>query len=126
MKVNIAKCTECGKHESGDWMEDVAKDLIRRGVCFSCNFWLEKVDMVGKKKVARINGKHYMIGREDAPSLMFRGFGGTKFTVRFFDGRVVETTNLWHQGTVPEHFKERLPDNAEFVYQERERSVYKG
>ena len=126
MKVDIAKCAECGKSHSGDWMDDVAEELISRGVCFQCNFWLEKVEIAKQEKAVRIKGRHYIIGLEDPQVRMFRGSGGTKFTVSFFDGRVVETTNLWHQGQIPEHFRERLPDNAEFGYKEGEQSVYGG
>lgn len=25
-----------------------------------------------------------------------------------------ETTNLWHQGKIPEHYRGRLPDNAKW------------
>ena len=35
--------------------------------------------------------------------------------IRFTDGREVITHNLWHQGTIPKHFRARLPDNAVFV-----------
>lgn len=48
------------------------------------------------------------------------GFGGGKWVVRFHDGREVVTHNLWHVGTIPPPFRDRLPDNAEFV---REQAV---
>lgn len=41
--------------------------------------------------------------------------GGRKFHIQMHDGQVIETTELWHQGTIPEHFRERLPDNANFL-----------
>jgi hypothetical protein len=47
-----------------------------------------------------------------------RGFGGHEFHIRFTDGREeaeVETSNLWCQGNIPEHFSKLLPNNAEFV-----------
>lgn len=63
--------------------------------------------------IVRVGGKHYQIAPEKQSGM--RGFGGAKFLIRFFDGRSVETTNLWSQGTIPEHFRSRLPDNAEFL-----------
>jgi hypothetical protein len=58
-----------------------------------------------------VNGNHYRIGK----STSFKGYGGHKFTIKFFDGRVVETNNLWSQGTIDSEWRDRLPDNAEFV-----------
>jgi hypothetical protein len=44
-----------------------------------------------------------------------RGYGGAKWRVQFLDGREVETSNLWHQGTVPEQYRRYLPDNAVLI-----------
>lgn len=67
--------------------------------------------------VAVIDGEHYVIAPEDENRSFWsaRGFGGRKFVIRFFDGREVTTTNLWHQGTIPPKFRDQMPDNAEFV-----------
>lgn len=115
MKVLIEKCKECGKREDGNWADSEAKKLERHQLCFNCNFWREKVWIKDRLGIARIDGSHYTIGKEEKshPS-EFRGFGGSKFVIVFNDGRRVKTTNLWHQGSIPEHFKERLPDNAKF------------
>lgn len=113
MKVLIEHCKECGKREDRDWMDDVAKRLEEMQLCFKCCFWAAKVKIRDKPNVVRIEGYHYQIGNEGS-DLAFRGFGGRKFVVLFDDGRRVETTNLWHQGKIPEYFKERLPDNAKF------------
>ena len=64
--------------------------------------------------MVRALGHHYQLASEGA-SQGERGFGGKVFEVRFFDGRVVVTHNLWHQGEVPAHFRARLPDNAVFA-----------
>lgn len=58
--------------------------------------------------------EHYLICEEKGPD-RFRGFGGRLFTIEFFDGRRVSTTNLMHQGTVPARWRERFPDNARFL-----------
>ncbi len=115
MEVVIEKCKECGKREDKDRVKSEAEKLEKHQLCFKCNFWREKVTKKDKPRVTRINGNHYAIGQEEYSSWAeFRGFGGRKFVILFNDGRKVETTNLWHQGTIPEHFKERLPDNAKF------------
>jgi len=112
----IEKCKECGKREELCWNKKTNDTLTKYQLCFNCNFWREKIVIKDRPKVARIGGNHYLIGMENEPPLMFRGFGGDKFTILFNDGQEVTTTNLWHQGTIPEHFKDRLPDNAKFVY----------
>lgn len=68
------------------------------------------------ERSVRIAGKHYAIWPETDTGA--RGFGGRQFTIQFSDGRVVRTTNLWHQGEIPEQFRAFLPDNARFVRDE--------
>lgn len=58
-----------------------------------------------------INGIAYFIGNENSKS-SFRGYDGQPFYITFDDGTMIRTTNLWHNGTVPETYKDRLPDNA--------------
>ena len=63
-------------------------------------------------EVVRIKGEHYIIG---TPFFCFKGFDGARFVIDFLDGRREETDCLWHQGTIPAHFRGRLPDNAKFA-----------
>lgn len=79
-------------------------------------WWEKKAHKPGASLV--IDGEMYEVGREDAPGP--RGHGGRKFLFRLLppaldDVTVRETTNLWHQGTVPVMFRDRLPDNAIFA-----------
>jgi hypothetical protein len=62
-----------------------------------------------------VNGDHYYLG-DDKPG-GFKGFGGHRWEIEFFDGRKVITHDLWHQGTVPPKWRERYPDNAKFIPQ---------
>lgn len=74
-------------------------------------FWEEQLS--DRTNAAVIDGHHYRVrGRENAYS---KGFGGRRHTIRFFDGREVTTTDLWYQGVIPPAFRDRLPDDAEFV-----------
>lgn len=78
-------------------------------------FWLDLVDKRYRLSSVRIAGEHYTICQEFPQSSQPRGHSGRKFTIQFNDGRQVETTNLWSQGTIPPEFKDDLPDNARFV-----------
>lgn len=76
-------------------------------------FWERHVVHRDDPEVIRAGGKHYRLGSEDERQA-FRGYGGRYFAFRMLaTGEVVRTTNLWHQGTVPVEYHDRLPDNAE-------------
>ena len=47
--------------------------------------------------------------------MLFRsGCAGRRFWIRFKDGRVLTTNNLWCGGKVPDEFRKDFPDTAEF------------
>ena len=106
-------CIHCGDLISTSYHEPLKSELIKDNICHSCHFWLGHAKNAEKENIARIDGKHYMYLPETDEG--FRGFGGRRFDIEFFDGRKVTTTNLWHQGTIPERFKKLMPDNAKFV-----------
>ena len=90
--------------------------------CWSADFWNQQVINKDDPKVVRIDGVQYRIGYENQDS--FRGYNGRKFNIKLSNGDIIETTNLWHNGDIPDSFKELLPDNAEFqevVYEGRHR-----
>lgn len=83
--------------------------------CFLCNHWKEILERDKTDTTAVvIKGHHYYISDEN-PALRPRGFGGTKFVIQFNDGRLVTTTNLWHQGEISRYWLPKFPDNAVFV-----------
>lgn len=88
--------------------------------CFHVNYWNEKIEDKDNPKVVRIDGTQYYIGKETG-NHGFKGYGGRKFKIKFFDGRIVETTSLWHNGDIPEEHKNMLADNAEFIQDENVR-----
>lgn len=107
-------CRECGCLVSTNYVDYTKDALIRENLCFYCYFWKDKLKHVDNPNVARIAGTHYYID-EDRPNAAFKGFGGMGFTIKFNDGRVVTTHNLWCQGDIPVVFRDRLPDNAVFI-----------
>jgi hypothetical protein len=110
-------CVECGKVEELRWVESRNDDLKRRQMCFTDAFWAEHREEDDEYAIVTDDFTHYQIGDEDYPIKRGpgRGFDGTKFRVQFYDGREVWTTNLWGQGTVPEHWRGRFTPNAEVV-----------
>jgi len=101
-------CPSCKRHFTPNHMPD---SYIGDN-CFECSFWLKKVELPQEDKSRQVifSGQHYMIGVEDSGPI--KGFGGSKFIIFFYDGRKVETSNLWSQGEIPERFRKMLLDNA--------------
>lgn len=106
--------------------------LESAGICPTCDFWIEKWQLRDNENVVRIDGQHYMYGNhlQDArvtqdttleqlakslPTKQGLGMGGQSVIIRFNDGRVVITNDLWHQGRIPKQFENALPNNAEMV-----------
>ena len=112
-------CCECGRRElPATWIEEVHDHLFELQMCFNCAFWfdwLEEFQQRPDKKFV-VAGTAYTICHAPEKGLTtFRGFGGRNFKIRWPDGREAESGNLWCQGDVPKHWRERLPDTAEFV-----------
>ena len=109
-------CQWCGKREKLHWHPSCEQFLLDANLCFSCGFWLEKIMWAANdrtdngRRVARIHGNHYVI--EPDTQRGFQGFGGRKMVIKFHDGTEVVSHNVWHQGTIPEHLLDALPDNA--------------
>lgn len=115
-KYNCCKCGEVV--DTSKYWEDVASEMEERHLCHSCNFWhnhIENDATVNKDVFVIANGVHYIIGDENSTDY-FRGFGGAKVTIKFKDGRVIKSSNLWCQGNIPERFRNEMPDNAEIVW----------
>ena len=114
------KCRICGKTDSlEEWVECNEKKIMEKeNVCFHCAFWFDKIATTNENTVV-VNGIRYTIGDENSTS-HFKGFGGAKFDIEFFDGRKVVSHNLWCQGAIPDVFRSypELQDNARFVNNE--------
>lgn len=111
------KCKICGVEENpSNFVKDCRDSLIKHQMCFSCNFWRERLEEDSKlppHTACMIDGTHYIIGDENNKSA-FRGFDGHRFQIEFNDGTKVITTNLWCQGEPKGYWKDKFPDNARF------------
>jgi len=102
-------CKLCGKIVSTKWQSDTKNRLIEKNICFSCDFWDEL-----SKKTDRIIANHtcYVAKPRSTGDKSCLGFGGAEWKIRMNDGRLIETNNLWHNGSIPSHFWDIMPDNA--------------
>lgn len=111
-------CADCGKLRGPSVHPVIFPGLGGeqiRDLCFDCAFWHEKRVLAesGAALCVRISGTHYIVGKEDAPRGC-KGFDGREFVIKMHDGRRIVTTNLWHQGRIPDRFRDLLPNNAEW------------
>jgi hypothetical protein len=111
-KGAVVTCVECHERRHLYFLPELQERLVRDSCCYNCDFWRQRVAMKDDPNVVRVDGEHYLIGE---PFLWFKGFDGRRFVIDFLDGRRVESDCLWIQGTIPPHFRERLPDNARFI-----------
>lgn len=138
-------CTECRQPGDANEYSGLKDRLHQAKLCFLCSFWLEKWHWAqagdvfpdlstsrwsedGRNRicdtmpVVRIGGEHFTFGPDAAPG-EFRGHGGRQMTAIMHDGRVITSRNAWHQGTIPAHWRDRLPDNAVWKPYERKTSL---
>lgn len=101
----------------------IALDKLEEIDEFSAYFWSSKVEWLNNgdltddnQKVVRYNNYHYVIGPEKEGSFPWRGCGGAKHIVEFTTGHrkgsKVISTNIWHQGDIPEELRDILKDNG--------------
>ena len=103
-------CKLCGS----EYSRTCEDDAYIGNNCFDCSFWLKKTEYTGvvASRRAIIDGEHYMVYAETDG--LIKGSGGRRVIVQFFDGRIIHSNNLWCQGTIPQRFREMLPDNGKF------------
>lgn len=110
-------CSLCGKTDDLSNYDPSEYLLLmhKHHVCFHCAFWMDKIQNPPVNREI-INGHHYIIHPfAKRPHNVILGFGGHEFYIRRFDGTLIKSNNVWHQGKIPEHFRKDLPDTADFL-----------
>lgn len=102
--VNQAGVSPCPKHA-----------VALKECEISLRHWAELAAKANDPSVVRVNGQHYIVCPDETNPKAWKGHGGTEFRIRYFDGRVVVTHNLWNQGKIPQKYRQCMPDNAEFL-----------
>lgn len=129
----IGWCKVCGNEFAPAGHYDRVR-LIKTGVCADCDTWITLWQQRDNESHARIGGHHFIIGNsmdnyvidpnDTLQSIVAKfntmprgaaGMGGTKAVIRFNDGRVIITNDLWHQGEIPADFAGVLSNNATFL-----------
>ncbi len=86
---------------------------IEKTICANCDFWLSYRLEVVQDPYLHIMDENYVqfdIGEVLSDSYTgFRGFGGSTFYITLPNGKKIQTSNLWHKGTLPEHLRKDWP-----------------
>ena len=110
--LSLPRCRECGDPTQSNYIEPSKSQILARQLCFKCNFWINVVEDDHDGRGIILDGVHYRDGGRTLRASEANGFGGAEWRLRLTSGALVETNNLWCQGRVPDHFRDRLPDNA--------------
>lgn len=93
-------CTEC----------EVPQPYKPGPICYVCAAWLGRIERKANPAFVIIEHRFYTLGSRDETVYVEHS---TK--VRLHNGRVVPFVDIHDHGMIPERFRDRLPNNAEFV-----------
>jgi len=115
-------CAHCNGLIKLTFDEKTNAKLTANKTCFACDYWLLRVSRIGHPDQIVIDGHCYQNSgdksgqHEHCGKTGFMGFGGHRFTWKMLETGEVQTSNdMWSNGTIPQHFRDQVPDNAEWV-----------
>lgn len=111
-------CSVCGDEHELRWVKALSSRLKQDRICFTCDFWKRRVEWAAEHpdESVVVDGSAFSIRPDLSPETdrWLAGMNGSKNVILFNDGRRVVSRNLWHNGEVPERWRDQLPDNAVF------------
>jgi hypothetical protein len=125
---SVLSCRECGMPDQARYMQPIRDQMLERELCFGCRLWLERIEEL---HAGTADGSHVLVDQNWAlhsfsstgwgsPSSS-KGYGGARWVVRLNEGaQEFKTDSLWCGGTVPEWFRERLPQSGTVEHAPRE------
>lgn len=112
----------------------IPKKMKEHGICFQCAFWLKKhqddVDFqsgfdienpyMSEKDIMPLifEGSHWSIPIKNSIIGIYNQPAGPFIRLPYFnhflrfDGMLISSNNLWHQGEIPERFDDLFPENC--------------
>lgn len=123
MGEDTVVCKECkqrGELTHAGWQQLKEKEL-----CFSCNFWVEKLNSPEQPRFITRSFDCYSIAEEPTAESWKKhkgglGMGGRRYEFELHNGDIVVSHNVWHGGVVPEHFRDRFPVNCTILAHKKE------
>lgn len=122
----LETCSLCGRiDDTEEYIDSPIKKLMEeKKCCFHCAFWFNIAegdpDLEDPSIPVIVDGSHWSYP-SNSP-IVFNDSNGwswrpipTMHYILFENGKVEATNILWHQGTIPNRFRELLPNNAVFI-----------
>ena len=124
-------CPKC-KHEDGSGQNkihdmnpehfvkcDIRSIMERDGVCYHCAFWIRMYEQhKNDPNWLIIDGTSYIanpfVPNTNNKTRRFMGFGGRTMEAIKNSGEKVISNDWWHQGEIPECFRDIMPDNVKW------------
>ncbi len=100
-------CQHCGWHGVTNGTRETNEDMIEHDACADCIWWFRLAGESDLPDSIRIGGEHYTLTENPMARC-----GGR---VRMLNGLDLGPVNLWSNGTIPERWRELLPDNAKWI-----------
>lgn len=116
--INLLSCVTCKEKINTKFYEPIKSQLLKRQLCFNCNFWYDRLKALQADtdhRCAVIDGDMYNVADSKNTDIQCNGFAGRKFTIRFHDGFEVTTNNLWHNGAISPFYIHLFKQNAVFI-----------
>jgi len=114
----LFSCSICGTTDDMNGYDEqctLLKDMREHRVCHQCAYWL---DIINNPPInMEVIGGYVYIANPfvHRPFQTIKGCFGKEFYIRKLDKIILRVNNLWNLGKIPERFRERLPDTANFL-----------
>lgn len=117
----LVTCKICGQLAAANYTEPSKSDMLNNQLCFGHALWNRRAaeHHVSSGNVMVINGHMYSDGGESRDQSQYLGHSGRRFCILRRSGEGYTTNNLWFGGCIPEEFRDRMPDDAEFITKEQ-------
>lgn len=117
---SVVICKFCGKMDSDNYTKPTGPYILEHSVCLGHALWTQRAAYhQANPRALIVNGHMYSDGGESREQSQYLGHGGRRFHIRCLSGDVFTTNNLWFGGCIPEEFRDRMPNNAEFLTKEQ-------
>jgi hypothetical protein len=131
METKKKICPKCGQEDGSGQNKihdmnpehfvkcDIRTIMERDGVCYHCAFWIRMYEQhKNDPNWLIIDGVSYIanpfVPNTNNMTRRFMGFGGRMMEAIKNSGEKVISNDWWHQGDVPECFRDIIPDNAKW------------
>jgi hypothetical protein len=127
-------CLKCGSEENVDpteYMNCPIRDIMEKNDwCYYCSFWQNLYnENKDNPRWIRVDGSSWILGEEvkKVGTGWGLGCGGRRLYFEKTEGNkkiLLTSNNCWHQGDIPDVFKDIMPDNARQLTREEYNELY--